>query len=153
LLLEDARREAFQERCTIWNGMIRSRPALVVRPTGTADVLECVRFARERAMHMSWVRAAWDSIRPLATGGVYVNFLTEEEGEDRVRAAYRDNFARLTAVKATYDPENLCRANRTFVRKRDPLARHDHTVVTDHGVIFSSSSAIDSAATSVSCAA
>jgi FAD/FMN-containing dehydrogenase len=62
--------------------------------------------------HTAWVRGAWDAMRPLATGGVYVNFLTEEEGEDRVRAAYRDNFARLTAVKAKYDPDNVFRVNK-----------------------------------------
>jgi FAD/FMN-containing dehydrogenase len=68
--------------------------------------------------HMSWVRGAWDSIRPLATGGVYVNFLTAEEGEDRVRAAYRENFARLTMVKAKYDPENVFRANKNVPPQR-----------------------------------
>ncbi len=62
--------------------------------------------------HISWVRAAWDSMRPLGTGGVYVNFMTDDEGEDRVRAAYRDNFARLSAVKAKYDPDNVFRANK-----------------------------------------
>jgi FAD/FMN-containing dehydrogenase len=51
-------------------------------------------------------------MRPLGTGGVYVNFLTEEEGEDRVRAAYKDNFARLSAIKAMYDPENVFRSNK-----------------------------------------
>ncbi|HSD20900.1 MAG TPA: FAD-binding oxidoreductase [Anaeromyxobacter sp.] len=68
--------------------------------------------------HLAWVRAAWDSLRPHATGGVYVNFLTEDEGEDRVRAAYRDNFARLAAVKAKYDPENLFRSNKNIAPTR-----------------------------------
>jgi FAD/FMN-containing dehydrogenase len=68
--------------------------------------------------HMSWVRAAWESIRPLSTGGVYVNFLTEEEGEDRIRAAYGDNFARLATVKAKYDPDNVFRANKNVLPSR-----------------------------------
>jgi hypothetical protein len=51
-------------------------------------------------------------MRPFATGGVYVNFLTAEEGEDRVRAAYRDAYDRLAAVKAVHDPENLFRSNK-----------------------------------------
>jgi FAD/FMN-containing dehydrogenase len=50
LLLPDADRDAYQETCRIWNGMIKARPALVVRPTGTADVVECVRFAREQGL-------------------------------------------------------------------------------------------------------
>jgi FAD/FMN-containing dehydrogenase len=50
LLLPDTDRDAFAESCRIWNGMIQSRPALVVRPTGTADIVECVRFAREHGL-------------------------------------------------------------------------------------------------------
>src|SRR5262249_28763306 len=64
------------------------------------------------ARHQAWVRAAWQELRPHATGGVYVNFLTEEEGPDRVREAYRDNFDRLAAVKAAWDPENRFRSNK-----------------------------------------
>jgi FAD/FMN-containing dehydrogenase len=65
--------------------------------------------------HMAWVRTAWQALRPFATGGVYVNFLTAEEGDDRVREAYRDNFSRLGAVKAKYDPDNLFRSNKNVV--------------------------------------
>jgi FAD/FMN-containing dehydrogenase len=64
--------------------------------------------------HVGWVRGAWEALRPHATGGVYVNFLAEDEGEDRIRAAYRDNLARLSAVKAKYDPENLFRSNKNI---------------------------------------
>ena len=64
------------------------------------------------SQNVAWVRSAWDAMRPKATGGVYVNFLTEDEGDERVRAAYRDNFARLAEVKTAYDPENVFRANK-----------------------------------------
>lgn len=64
--------------------------------------------------HLGWVRGAWGAMRPHATGGVYVNFLTEEEGEDRIRAAYRDNFDRLAKVKASVDPSNLFRTNKNI---------------------------------------
>jgi FAD/FMN-containing dehydrogenase len=37
-----------------------------------------------------------------------------EEGEDRVKAAYRDNYERLSAVKAKYDPHNLFRINQNI---------------------------------------
>jgi hypothetical protein len=43
-----------------------------------------------------------------------VNFLTAEEGEDRVRAAYKDNFDRLARIKAAYDPDNLFRSNKNI---------------------------------------
>jgi hypothetical protein len=34
----------------VWNGMIDRRPAIVVRPTGVADVLSALRFAREQEL-------------------------------------------------------------------------------------------------------
>jgi FAD/FMN-containing dehydrogenase len=49
-------------------------------------------------------------MRPCSTGGVYVNFLTEEEGADRIEAAYgRANLQRLAALKRKYDPDDLFR--------------------------------------------
>jgi len=66
------------------------------------------------AEHLDWVRACWNEVRPLGTGGVYINFQTEEEGEDRVRAAYGSNFERLARVKQSVDPENLFRVNRNI---------------------------------------
>ncbi len=43
-------------------------------------------------------------------GGAYVNFI-QEESQDRVRASYRDNYDRLTKVKAKYDPDNVFHVN------------------------------------------
>ncbi len=61
---------------------------------------------------MALVRGAWEALRPFSTGGHYVNFETADEGEDRIRASYGANFARLAKVKAAYNPENLFRVNR-----------------------------------------
>jgi len=49
----------------------------------------------------------------LSTGGVYANNLGNE-GEDRVRAAYGENHARLAALKAKYDPSNFFRLNQNI---------------------------------------
>jgi len=57
--------------------------------------------------NIAWVRRTWQRIRPLASGGVYVNELGEDEGSDRVQSAYGPNFDRLQKIKAKYDPENL----------------------------------------------
>jgi FAD/FMN-containing dehydrogenase len=57
--------------------------------------------------NIAWVRQTWQAIRPLAAGGVYVNELGDDEGEDRVLLAYGPNFERLQQVKAKYDPDNL----------------------------------------------
>jgi FAD/FMN-containing dehydrogenase len=59
---------------------------------------------------MSWAQEYWAALRPHSAGGAYVNFLMDE-GRDRVVEAYGDNYPRLTAVKAEYDPENLFRMN------------------------------------------
>jgi FAD/FMN-containing dehydrogenase len=60
-----------------------------------------------------WAREVFSTLTPLATGTAYVNFMTGEEG-DRVQSAYGPNYARLAAVKARYDPENLFRSNQNI---------------------------------------
>ncbi|WP_235205978.1 BBE domain-containing protein [Cupriavidus sp. SK-4] len=60
--------------------------------------------------NVRWARETWDAIRPFSTGGVYANNLGEE-GEDRVRAAYGENFQRLVELKNKYDPANFFRLN------------------------------------------
>jgi FAD/FMN-containing dehydrogenase len=60
-----------------------------------------------------WVRQSWIKIEPL-TRGNYVNLANTDDREARVHAAYGDNFARLAALKKTYDPGNLFRLNATI---------------------------------------
>ncbi len=48
--------------------------------------------------------------RPVAS---YINFMMEE-GEDRIQASYGDNYERLRAVKATYDPDNFFHVNQNI---------------------------------------
>jgi FAD/FMN-containing dehydrogenase len=64
--------------------------------------------------HVAWVQEAWNGVRPLSTGGNYLNFQTADEDEERVRATYGPNFDRLVEVKEMYDPENLFRRNRNI---------------------------------------
>lgn len=63
--------------------------------------------------HIRWARDVWDAMRPFSTGGVYANNLGEE-GADRVRAAYGENYPRLAALKAKYDPTNFFRLNQNI---------------------------------------
>jgi FAD/FMN-containing dehydrogenase len=63
---------------------------------------------------VAWARSMYEAMRPHETGGVYVNYLTDE-GQDRVKAAYGpERYARLQAVKAKYDPENVFRGNQNI---------------------------------------
>jgi FAD/FMN-containing dehydrogenase len=57
-----------------------------------------------------WAREVFQDAAPHATGGGYVNFLTEDEAE-RVAGSYGANYARLQAVKRQFDPGNLFRMN------------------------------------------
>ena len=68
--------------------------------------------------NMEWVRAAWRDMRGFSTGGVYVNFLAEDEGVDRIRAAYGKNFDRLVEVKTKWDPANLFRVNKNITPRQ-----------------------------------
>jgi FAD/FMN-containing dehydrogenase len=51
---------------------------------------------------------------PHATGGVYVNFMPEDEAQRVSRGAYGGNYARLAELKARYDPENFFRMNQNI---------------------------------------
>jgi FAD/FMN-containing dehydrogenase len=64
----------------------------------------------EDETHISWAREFHAAVRPFATDGVAVNFLSQE-GDERVRTAYGDNYDRLVEVKDRYDPENVFRMN------------------------------------------
>ena len=60
-----------------------------------------------------WAIAYWDALHPLSEAGAYVNFMMDE-GDDRVRATYRDNYDRLAQVKDRYDPTNLFHVNQNI---------------------------------------
>ena len=60
-----------------------------------------------------WAKNYYDALHPHGAGGAYVNFMMEE-GEDRIRATYRDNYDRLAAVKAKYDPNNFFNVNQNI---------------------------------------
>jgi FAD/FMN-containing dehydrogenase len=61
----------------------------------------------------SWARDSWDALHPFSSGGAYVNFMMDE-GHERVRATYRENYDRLAEVKARHDPDNLFRVNQNI---------------------------------------
>jgi len=69
----------------------------------SADDERCIR----------WARDFFKASAPFASGGVYVNFLTADEG-DRVRSAYGPNYDRLAQVKRRYDPDNLFHMNQNI---------------------------------------
>jgi FAD/FMN-containing dehydrogenase len=60
-----------------------------------------------------WCKEYFDALHPYSAGGAYVNFMMDE-GQERVQASFRDNYDRLAAIKAKYDPTNLFRVNQNI---------------------------------------
>ncbi|RVB80508.1 MULTISPECIES: FAD-binding oxidoreductase [unclassified Mesorhizobium] len=59
-----------------------------------------------------WASEYWAAVhKHNPHGGAYINFMMDDEGEARVRAAYGANYERLVSVKRKYDPANLFRVN------------------------------------------
>ncbi len=67
-----------------------------------------------RNLIVNWARQYWEDVHPYSAGGAYVNFMMEEEGQERVKASYRDNYERLVAIKRKYDPTNFFRVNQNI---------------------------------------
>jgi hypothetical protein len=60
-----------------------------------------------------WSVGYFEALHPYSAGGAYVNMMMDE-GQERVRAAYRGNYDRLARIKAQYDPGNLFRVNQNI---------------------------------------
>lgn len=60
-----------------------------------------------------WTKGFWEAVHPHSTGAAYVNFMMDE-GEDRIRATYGENYERLAQIKRTYDPANVFRMNQNI---------------------------------------
>jgi len=83
----------YEDATRLWNGMIEKTPALVVQPTGTADVVEAVSFAREHDLALS-VRGGGHNIAgtALADGGLTIDM-------SRLRGVLVDAQARTVTVQ------------------------------------------------------
>jgi hypothetical protein len=74
----------------------------------------------ETEPNITWTRALYEAVRPHAGSGVYVNDLDRDEGQERVREAYGDNYARLVELKRRWDPDNVFRTNHNIVPMSPP---------------------------------
>jgi hypothetical protein len=84
----------FDDSVRLWNGMIRKRAALVVRPTGAADVLHALRFARERGLLIS-IKGGGHNIggTAIADGGIVFDL-------SRMKGVHVDPRTRVARVQA-----------------------------------------------------
>jgi len=61
-----------------------------------------------------WAVRYSEALHPTSAGGGYVNFMMAEEGSDRVRASYGQNYDRLARIKGRYDPDNFFHVNQNI---------------------------------------
>jgi len=61
----------------------------------------------------TWCKDYYDALHSYSAGGAYINFMMEE-GRERVKAAFRENYDRLAAIKKRYDPSNFFRVNQNI---------------------------------------
>ena len=61
-----------------------------------------------------WAQDYWSAVHPFNLPGAYANFMMDDEGEARVKAAYGDNYDRLASLKKKYDPANLFHVNQNI---------------------------------------
>ncbi len=100
-------------------GALNTHPA-DYSPVGNRDAHAVFNVAgawdrpEDDAVNIAWVRESWQDLRRFSTGGTYVNFLTEDDGAERTKAAYGPHYARLAEIKTRWDPTNLFRANKNI---------------------------------------
>jgi FAD/FMN-containing dehydrogenase len=109
-------------QCEIFIGLIGGKPNRVA-VDATAYAHRDTKFvlnvhsrwdkAEDDKRCIAWAREFFNASAPFATGGVYVNFLTQDEAE-RIPAAYGENYKRLGQLKRKYDPTNLFRLNQNI---------------------------------------
>jgi FAD/FMN-containing dehydrogenase len=69
--------------------------------------------------NIEWARNVWSSAQPWVMPAVYSNHMTGDESEDRLCAAYGpEKYAKLTALKSQYDPDNFFRSNHNIRPQR-----------------------------------
>jgi Berberine and berberine like len=63
----------------------------------------------------TWAKRYWEAVHPYTLGGAYINFMMDE-GIDRIKATYHDNYERLLEIKRKYDSTNFFRVNQNIVQ-------------------------------------
>ncbi len=64
----------------------------------------------------AWAKSYQEALHPYSSGGAYTNFMMDE-GQERVRDSYRQNYDRLVEIKTKYDPGNLFKVNQNIKPK------------------------------------
>lgn len=77
------------------------------QPQFGVHIMSAWRHPLDNARNINWTNAVFEELRPHLTGGSYANFAGTAERDPRT--LYGDNLARLSELKARYDPAGLFR--------------------------------------------
>ena len=69
---------------------------------------------KDTEKNIEWTRQTYNSLSPFMGSGVYSNYMSDDETEARVHAAFAENYPRLQQIKAKFDPENRLRGNQNI---------------------------------------
>jgi FAD/FMN-containing dehydrogenase len=75
--------------------------------------------AADTEANIAWTRATFDLFSPYFAERRWLNYFSDDDGTDAVRAAYGPNYDRLVELKRRYDPENAFHLNHNI----DPVGR------------------------------
>ena len=75
--------------------------------------------AADTEANIAWTRATFDLFSPYLAERRWLNYFSDDDGTDAVRAAYGANYDRLLELKRRYDPENAFHLNHNI----DPVGR------------------------------
>ena len=61
--------------------------------------------------NIAWTRETYDRFRPYFAERRWLNYFSDDDGDDAIRAMYGPNYDRLAQIKARYDPDNVFHMN------------------------------------------
>lgn len=61
--------------------------------------------------NVEWTRGTFEACRPHFADRRWLNYFSDDDGADAIRAAYGPNYERLVDVKRRHDPENIFHLN------------------------------------------
>ena len=70
----------------------------------------------ETEKNIAWTRDTHAAFAEHLTGGRWLNYLADDQGDDAIRGAYGPNYDRLVEVKRRYDPRNVFSGTTTSFR-------------------------------------
>ena len=69
----------------------------------------------DNEQNILWAKNTYTALEPFMENGVYSNYMSDDEMDIRIQAAFGENYERLRAIKTKYDPQNILKLNQNIV--------------------------------------